>query len=312
MKAKYTDDEFVRLWHDAKSRGIGTRTLAAELGVDTRNMMRRRRRVEQSYGSLPALGTHPTVNIAYDTETLHLDHEYTVVIFSDCHWWPNVESPATWVLLEVVQDIQPDIIIANGDIVDGWQISRHPRIGYDVGPTVAEEIEVCKAWMGLIQGASEADLYWTVGNHDIRFETFLATHAGQYDGVDGFSLEHHFPEWKQCWSVNLSDDVIVKHRYKGGVNAARANALNAGLSMVTGHTHKLRVVPVTDYRGTRYGVEGGTLLDPQGPQMLYAEHNPLDMQQGFIVLEMTADGPRFEPVEVIEGRARWRGKIYKS
>ena len=55
--------------------------------------------------------------------------------------------------------------------------------------------------------------------------------------------------------------------------------------MVTGHTHNLAVQPLTDYNGTRYGVQTGTLADPNGGQFLhYTEDGPKDWRSGFALL----------------------------
>lgn len=55
--------------------------------------------------------------------------------------------------------------------------------------------------------------------------------------------------------------------------------------MVTGHLHSLKVSPITDYNGVRYGVDSGTLADIDGPQFRdYLEENPTNWRSGFVVL----------------------------
>ena len=55
--------------------------------------------------------------------------------------------------------------------------------------------------------------------------------------------------------------------------------------MITGHTHNLAVQPLTDYNGTRYGVQTGTLSDPNGEQYMgYTEDGPKDWRSGFALL----------------------------
>ncbi len=50
-------------------------------------------------------------------------------------------------------------------------------------------------------------------------------------------------------------------------------------------THRLLVRPYSDYTGTRYGIETGTLADPHGPQFRYTENNPRDWHPGFLIME---------------------------
>jgi hypothetical protein len=55
--------------------------------------------------------------------------------------------------------------------------------------------------------------------------------------------------------------------------------------MVTGHLHSLKVMPVSDYNGTRWGVDAGTMADPYGPQFYnYTELNPVNWRSGFAML----------------------------
>jgi hypothetical protein len=77
---------------------------------------------------------------------------------------------------------------------------------------------------------------------------------------------------------------MIKHRYHNGIHAAYNNTMKSGASIVTGHLHALQVRPYTDYNGTRYAVDTGTLADPFGAQFTYAEDNPANHRSGFAVL----------------------------
>jgi len=127
-------------------------------------------------------------------------------------------------------------------------------------------------------------LLFTWGNHDIRFGNRLAQHAPQFKEVQGFKLTDHIPNWDFCWTVWPTEQVIIKHRYKGGIHATHNNTVNAGVSIVTGHLHSLKVTPFSDYNGVRYGVDTGTLAETDGPQFTYAEINPNNHRSGFAVL----------------------------
>jgi len=188
--------------------------------------------------------------------------------------------------LMIIKEFKPKVVVANGDIFDGSQASRHARIGWEKTPSVKEELESCIEMMDGIQKASiGAELIWTLGNHDARFETFLSAQTSMYEGVSGFTLKDHFPFWKPCWSFWVNEDTCIKHRWKGGFGAGRANTVNSGVNIITGHTHNLAVQPFTDYNGTRYGVQTGCLADPNGEQfMAYTEDNPKDWRSGFALL----------------------------
>ena len=157
-------------------------------------------------------------------------------------------------------------------------------------------------------------LVWPLGNHDARFETFLAAHAPQFEHTSGFKLSDHFTLWQKCWSVWLNDNVIVKHRNKGGVHATHNNTVQSGVSMVTGHLHSLKVTPYVDYNGVRYGVDTGTLADIYGPQFEnYLEQNPINWRSGFAVLTFK-DGELLMPELAMvhtQNSIQFRGEVIK-
>ena len=88
-----------------------------------------------------------------------------------------------------------------------------------------------------------------------------------------------------CWSCWPTEDVVVKHRMKGGIHATHNNTVSSGKSIVTGHLHSLKVTPYSDYNGERFGIDTGTLADANGPQFVdYLEDNPTNWRSGFAVL----------------------------
>jgi len=209
-----------------------------------------------------------------------------VLIGSDSHYWPGIVSTAHRAFVKFCADLRPSAVIKNGDAFDGSTISRWPRIGWDNRPTVTEELKAVDERMTEIEEAARTkNLYWPLGNHDARFETYLAAHAPEYEGVKGFHLKDHFPMWQPCWGVWINNDTVVKHRFKTGIHAPHNNTLWAGRTIVTGHLHSLKVMPISDYNGTRFGVDCGTMAQPYGPQSAdYTELNPVNWRSGFVVL----------------------------
>jgi hypothetical protein len=208
-----------------------------------------------------------------------------VLVGSDCHYFPGVVSTAHRAFVKLCKEIRPAVVVLNGDVFDGSTISRHPRIGWDSKPTVAQELKAVDECTGEIEDAAGThELYWLLGNHDARYETFLAAHAPEFQNVDGFTLKSHFPAWKPGWSLFLNEDCVIKHRFKGGIHATHNNVLWAGRTTITGHLHSQRVTPLSDYNGTRWGVDCGTMAAPYGPQFQdYTEDNPKNWRSGFVL-----------------------------
>jgi hypothetical protein len=245
------------------------------------------------------------------------------IVGSDAHYWPNIVSTAHRAFVRLCEKLEPDLVDLNGDVLDGARISRHAPIGWEDRPALIEEIEACKDRTGEIVKATlkkKTRRVWGLGNHDARFETRLATVAPEYAKVHGVHLKDHFPDWEPCWSVWINDDVVIKHRFKGGIHATHNNTVSAGKSMATGHLHSLKVTPFTDYGGTRFGIDTGTLAQaptkgsPVGPQFMdYLEDNPVNWRSGFVVL--TFRGGRLmwpEVCHVIDekrGLVEFRGEL---
>lgn len=316
-----TDEEFIQIWNQVGS----PLEVAKKTGIDVRAVYKRRRNIEARYKIKLLSFANPQYNhdfykklqqsIGHARRGMDLE-KGRIIVFSDAHFWPEEYTTAYKALLETIKEFKPKVVIANGDVFDGSQASRHPRIGWQKTPSVKEELEACQEFMNEIEkvGGNACEYIWTMGNHDARFETFLAASVPQYEGVHGYSLKDHFPMWKPCWSYWVNEDTVIKHRFKGGFGAGRANTLNAGVNMVTGHTHQLKVEPLTDYNGTRYGVQTGTLADPNGQQFMdYTEDNPKDWRSGFVLLSWERSRLLMpELVQVCgEDELEFRGKIWK-
>lgn len=305
-KAACTEEEFIKIWQMLQSPSA----VAKHLKIDERAVMSRRRYIEArrkiKLDAVPrAAPEHPS---RIDMGILN----GTVIVFSDAHFWPGIRTTAFKALLRFIRELKPKAVVNNGDAFDGASISRHPRIAWEKTPSVIEELKACEAALGEIEEVSgKAKLYWPLGNHDARFESRLSSSAPQYEFVQGFHLKDHFPKWHPCWAV-WNENTIIKHRYKGGIHATHNNTVNAGVSIVTGHLHSLKVTPFDDYNGTRYGVDTGTLADPSGPQFMhYLEQSPTNWRSGFMVLTFK-DGQLMwpEPVAVwCKDHVQFRGEV---
>jgi hypothetical protein len=291
MRTNLSDDEFIELWNVHKS---ATR-LAIAIGITERKVHARRRAIESRHNIL-LLADDKRVNPLNKPPQNHSARyslgieNGTVIVFSDAHFWPSIRTTAFKGLLWAIRELKPKAIVNNGDAFDGAAISRFPRVGWDSKPSVVQELRACEMYLGEIEDEAKkarrgTKLVWTLGNHDARFENRLANTVPEFMAVGGFKLKDHFPAWIPCWSCWPTEDVVVKHRMRGGVHATHNNTVNSGKTIVTGHLHSLKVTPFSDYNGERFGVDTGTLAEPNGPQFLdYLEDNPTNWRSGFAVL----------------------------
>jgi hypothetical protein len=312
MADHISDEEFIELWSLHKTPV----KMAKALGIGERAIYRRRSSIEGRKNV--NLTTHKesfTASPVRPKSELGILNG-TVIVFSDAHFWPGIRTTAYQGLLWAIEKFEPKAVICNGDAFDGASISRHPPLGWTRTPSVIDELNACKDKLGEISELAKkkrhnVKLMFTMGNHDARYEARLAANAPQYVQTPGFSIADHFPEWSFCMSTWVTDDVVVKHRYKGGIHATHNNTVGAGKTIVTGHLHSLKVTPYADYNGNRFGVDTGTLAEINGPQFDYAEENPQNHRSGFAVLTFK-DGQLLWPELVhkwAEGQIEFRGEV---
>jgi len=308
--SKITDEEFLRLWEEHKS----PLKVSKATGLSERRVHTRRRYLETKLNVNLSVGKPVHIQKARHEAGLT---DGIAIIFSDAHFWPGIRTTAFKGLLWAINELKPHVVIANGDIFDGSSISRHARINWSAVPNVQQELKACQEALKEIEDACEkarhhTQLIWPLGNHDSRFETRLSEAAPQFEGVGGTALKDHFPKWHPCWSCWLSDNVVVKHRYKGGVHATHNNTVNSGVTTITGHLHSLKVTPFGDYNGTRWGVDTGTLAEIDGPQFIdYLEDGPVNWRSGFAVVTMKDNKPLWPELvsKYAEGIINFRGQL---
>jgi hypothetical protein len=312
-----SDEDFTRLFG-----ALGPARLARRLGQNIRSVYARRKRLENRMGhSLPG----PNTAHAYRFEPDHHPHRLAanlrngvILVGSDAHYWPGLISTAHRAFVYFCRELQPTIVVKNGDEIDAPSIGRHPPIGWEYRPTLISEIEAAQERQEEILDACrrKTRLWWPIGNHDARFNTRLALQAPEYAKIHGVHLKDHFPRWEPCWSAWVNGHVVIKHRWMGGAHATYNNTIRSGKTIVTGHLHSLKVNPFSDYNGTRWGCDSGTMACPWGPQFVnYTEDNSKDWRSGFLVLTFV-DGELLWPeiVRVLSEKDRtvdFRGKIYR-
>lgn len=315
------DHYFVRVYES-----LGPAQLAFELGKTVRAVQNMRVRLEQKLGR-PILARNNKTPLAemeppVAEESARIDIPIvngTVLVGSDGHYWPGAPTTAHRAFVWAAKELKPRIIVMNGDALDAPSISRHPPIGWESHPTLEEELAVVQERLGEIELAKPKGcrLVWPLGNHDARFNTRLASLVPQFRNIKGTRLLHHFPLWEPCWSVFLGGarGAVVKHRFKGGIHAPHNNTLWAGRTIVTGHLHSQKVIPLTDYSGTRWGVDCGTLSHSKQAQFGYTEDNPLNWRSGFAVL--TWKNGELLPPELVtvwderKGQVWFRGELVR-
>ena len=310
---KLSDEEFKQAWYELKS----PQRVAEATGMALRNVYQRRKIIENRYNIILPVDDKRS-NSFYIRDHLSRANmtlqDGIIMVASDCHYWPGEPSTAHQAFVKLCKKLKPALVVMNGDVFDGVTNSRHPKAHWEnvKKPTVKEELEVVADRLDEIQKASTAARHvWTLGNHDQRYEAKLAQSVPEYEGIPGFSLKDHFPSWIHAMSLMVNDNLMIKHRTnKGGVHATWNNVLHSGsIHIVTGHLHRLQATIFSNYRGTFWGIDTGTLAEVDGEHMGYGEDNPKNHASGFAVLTLI-DGELLYPefCYVRDDVAFFRGK----
>ena len=303
-----SDEEFIQLFSTH-----GATEAAKILNCGERAIYKRRKSLAK-FGPI----NPPTANAKKYPHRAQIDVQNGVVIVgSDFHIWPGAESTALRAFKKLCRELKPAAVILNGDVLDFPQISRHPPIGWESTPSPVQEIEAAQDHLNDIVQAVPRSCrkIWTLGNHDARFETRLATVASEYKNLKGIHLSDHFPLFEKGWSAWINQDVVCKHRWKNGIHANYNNTVGAGKTMVTGHLHSQKITPYTDYNGTRYGIDTGCVAETDHKAFLdYTEDAPLNWRSGFVVLQFK-DGRLMYPELVSawdDGVMQFRGGLIRA
>lgn len=291
MTTRISDEDFIKTW---RAFGGDTTKIADSLGLQLRGLYFRRRSLEDKFGiSLSARRDGVKAVMRKHKARINLELKDAILpIGGDVHVSPSTRTTAQRAYVAFIKRLRPKHVILVGDVFDGARISRHPRIGFlESRPVVRDELAAVGDFLKDIEQAAPrgAMLIWCLGNHDARYESYLASVAPEMEGVRGMHLKDHFPKWLPCWSVHINEGqpshTVIKHRWHNGIHATYNNVLKAGTSFITGHLHKLDARKWNDVRGIRYGVDSGFMADLDDEQFVhYTEDNPKDWTSGFPII----------------------------
>lgn len=125
----------------------------------------------------------------YDPETRELTSTRLILSISDTH--STFLDPFTWhCFLRCCQEMEPDVIYLNGDILEGSEISRHPKIpGWTVDFQL--ELDFARTMFEQVRAAApDAEIVWGAGNHGLdRWAMYLTQVAPALAGLRNLRID---------------------------------------------------------------------------------------------------------------------------
>lgn len=218
-----------------------------------------------------------------------------VAVASDFHV-PYHDKKAVATFINYCREVQPDMIVINGDLVDMYMLSRFAK---GEGRNPMSEIEEAREILANLRQDTKADIYYVIGNHEQRLEKTILAKAPELASLieDVFSI-FKLDEIgvKGVGTITVNDNFVFKHGTllgsKSGLSAIKEME-NAYLSGATGHTHRLAKY-IARKAGRKFvWLETGCLCSMEPEYML----NP-NWQQGFAMVQF--ENGKVKRAEVLE------------
>jgi hypothetical protein len=215
---------------------------------------------------------------------------------------------------------KPDVIWLLGDLVDFPQLSRFDKEAYDSEGLEQDLLGVRAVLRRIRRDHPKAQMHYLLGNHEERLERYLRANAPALRWLTALTFHHIFdaqelgmhiypyrervPVLPGVLELTHGDKVAQKSGYTAH------KMLEAGISGISGHVHRLGMVFKTTRAGMTVWIENGCLanLDPE-----YV-HSP-NWQSGFSVVYVDRKNARFHadivPITASK-RIVYAGELYEA
>jgi predicted phosphodiesterase len=230
-----------------------------------------------------------------------LKTDQTWVILNDIQIPFHDERVLQRLVLPFIDELHPNGVILNGDIVDCYSISD-----FDHDPltraSLDREIRLAGKLMERLARIGSRRI-WIGGNHEDRLRRMVWKQPALLSAVDKASREKivhllDFPEmfglaeygfeWRPYGGFEMLGKLMVTHGSmvsKHSAQSARSHLDKYGTSVLIGHTHRGGIFYKRDVKGVHAAYENFCLcrLDPE-----YVQHP--NWQQGFSVVHLGSNG----------------------
>lgn len=246
----------------------------------------------------------------------HWESQELVVFGSDFHF-PYQDDQAIRSFLNLIRRLQPHRVVLNGDVADFFQLSRFDVAGERVDH-LQEEIDQANDFRKQVREAAlDATIDETEGNHDNRILSYVQKNARSLKSLRALKPSELFRygdyqiNWHSGSGFLLRKHFLVRHgtivRAEAGASA-KAELMQAGISGISGHTHRLARYTKGGYV-QRSWLEQGCLCrtDPD-----YVPTGKPNWQQGAAVGEFSTRSDSFVLHEVpfVGGKLRFGREGY--
>lgn len=215
-----------------------------------------------------------------------------VAVISDIHL-PYHDRYALVTALREIKDIGVDAIYINGDLMDAYQLSRHEK--NKMNRSFKYEVDMTRLFFEeLRKQFGEEDIYYKVGNHDVRFDKYIMDNADQLNGLinleDVLRLRDHRVKLVGSMTKAILGKLNILHGHelpvKGALNHARAVMSKVSSNVLMGHFHRSDRSYMRDLEGDVHAVFGTGCLCKLNPKYMSINN----WNHGWALVEVEKDG----------------------
>ena len=137
-----------------------------------------------------------------------LDMKYQAIIVSDLHL--GTKDSKAEEFIEFIESHPTDLLILNGDIVDGWALNRGTKWKKQHTKVISK----------LLHLSNTTRIIWIRGNHDEFIQEFIGTHLGAIEIREDYKLDiDNSMESYYIFHGDVIDVFITKYKWLSKIGA---------------------------------------------------------------------------------------------
>jgi len=127
--------------------------------------------------------------------------KYQTIIVSDLHL--GTKDSKAEEFIQFLEEYQTDLLILNGDIVDGWALNRGTKWKKQHTKVISK----------LLKLSNKTKIIWIRGNHDEFIQEFIGTHLGSIEIREDYLLNLKNGQKYYIFHGDVIDVFITKYKW---------------------------------------------------------------------------------------------------
>ena len=137
-----------------------------------------------------------------------LDMKYQAIIVSDLHL--GIKDSKADEFIEFLDTHPTDLLILNGDIIDGWALNRGAKWKKKHTKVISKILKL----------SNKTQIIWIRGNHDEFIQEFIGTHLGAIEIREDYKLDiDNTMESYYIFHGDVIDVFITKYKWLSKIGA---------------------------------------------------------------------------------------------